>query len=127
MAGGIGDRAGFAQGMKIIGVNNKTFSTQRLLDALAQSGKHPKIEFLLVEGENFRTIVLDYSGGLRYLELVRDPAKPDLLAEILKPGAERKPEPAAKPKEKAASLTPPKGYVCYQSGDPHSDRRPPGR
>ena len=41
--------------MKIIGVNNKTFSRQRLLDALAQSVKNHKIEFLLVEGEDFRT------------------------------------------------------------------------
>ena len=61
--------------MKVIGVNNKTFSRQRLLDALAQSVKRHKIEFLLVEGEDFRTVVLDYAGGPRYLELVRDPTK----------------------------------------------------
>ena len=44
--------AGFAHGMKVIGVNNKTFSRQRMLDALAQSVKRHKIEFLLVEGED---------------------------------------------------------------------------
>ena len=63
VAGGLGDRAGFVHGMKVIGVNNKAFSPQRLLDALAQSFKRKKIEFLLVEGEDFRTIVLEYSGG----------------------------------------------------------------
>jgi predicted metalloprotease with PDZ domain len=119
MAGGIGDRAGFAHGMKIIGVNKKTFSRQRLLDALAQSAKNHKIEFLLIEGEDFRTLVLDYSGGVRYLEIVRDQTKPDLLAEILKPSADPpRLEPEKKPTEKAASLSPPKGYVCYRTQVP---------
>ena len=83
--GMIGDKAGLGPGMKVIGVNSKDFSGQRLLDALADSVKRKKIEFLLIEGENFRTIVLDYADGPRYLELVRDKSKPDLLAEILKP------------------------------------------
>ncbi len=83
--GMIGDRSGLAPGMKVIGVNSKTFSAQRLLDALADSVALRKIEFLMIEGEHFRTIVLDYRDGPRYLELVRDPAKPDVLAEILKP------------------------------------------
>ena len=88
MAGGIGDRAGFAHGMKIIGLSNKTFSRQRLLDSLAQSVTNHKIEFLLADGEDLRTLVLDYSGGLRDLEVVRDDTRPDLLAEILKPVAD---------------------------------------
>ena len=37
--GMVGDRAGLAPGMKVIGVNGKTFSAQRLLDALADSVK----------------------------------------------------------------------------------------
>ena len=99
VAGGIGDRAGFAHGMKVIGVNNKTFSRERLLDALAESVNRHKIEFLLVEGEDLRTVVLEYSGGPRYLELVRDPSKPDLLAEILKPAADdQRPSPPRSPK-----------------------------
>ena len=36
--------------------------------------------------------MLDYAGGPRYLELVRDESKPDLLAEILKPAARVDPE-----------------------------------
>ncbi len=87
--GMIGDRSGLAPGMKVIGVNGKTFSRQRLRDALADSIAQRKIEFLLVEGERFRTVVLDYADGPRYLELVRDPSKPDVLAEILKPAAGR--------------------------------------
>jgi predicted metalloprotease with PDZ domain len=92
-----GDRAGLAPGMTVIGVNSKKFSPQRLHDALADSIALRKIEMLLLEGEEFRTVVLDYADGPRYLILVRDESKPDLLAEILKPkigrptGAEPRP------------------------------------
>jgi predicted metalloprotease with PDZ domain len=83
--GMVGDRAGLASGMTAIGVNSKKFSQQRLHDALAESVALRKIELLLLEGEEFRTVVLDYADGPRYLVMVRDESKPDLLAEILKP------------------------------------------
>jgi predicted metalloprotease with PDZ domain len=119
VAGGIGDKAGLAHGMKVIAVNNKTFSRQRLLDALAQSVKSHKIELLLVQGEDFRTIALDYSGGPRYLELVRDSSKPDLLAEILKPVADRpKPDSTSKPVANSYPPGDPKGYVCFRAQTP---------
>jgi predicted metalloprotease with PDZ domain len=80
-----GDRAGLAPGMTVIGVNSKKFSRQRLLDALADSVALRRIELLLLEGEEFRTVVLDYADGPRYLVIVRDESKPDVLANILKP------------------------------------------
>jgi predicted metalloprotease with PDZ domain len=83
--GMVGDRSGLAPGMKVLGVNDRLFSPQRLQDALADSVALRKITLLSLEGDRFRTIVLDYADGPRYLELVRDEAKPDLLAEILKP------------------------------------------
>ena len=47
---------------------------------------------LLVENEEyFKTCALDYHGGEKYPQLDRDPAKPDLLSDILKP---RTPAPA---------------------------------
>ena len=84
----VGDRAGLAPGMKVMGINGRLYSPQRLQDALADSVALRKIELLLIEGDRFRTIVLDYADGPKYLELVRDEAKPDVLAEILKPIAE---------------------------------------
>jgi predicted metalloprotease with PDZ domain len=117
--GTTGDRAGLAPGMKVIGVNNKTFSRQRLLDALADSASRRKIDLLLVEGEQFRTVALDYSDGPRYLELVRNESKPDILAEILKPSEGRshtEAAPATAPQ--AAALPAPKGYVCYRAQTP---------
>jgi hypothetical protein len=84
-----GDQAGLGPGMKVIGINQKAFSRQALNEALADSVKRHKIDLLLTEGDRFHTIVLDYAGGVRYLELVRDEPKPDLLAEILKPKAKK--------------------------------------
>jgi predicted metalloprotease with PDZ domain len=92
-----GDRAGLAPGMTVIGVNSKKFSPQRLHDALTDSVALRKIEMLLLEGEEFRTVVLDYADGPRYLILVRDESKPDLLAEILKPKTGRPTGPEPRP------------------------------
>ena len=87
--GMIGDRARLAPGMKVMGINGRLFSPQRLQDALADSVALRKIELLLLEEDRFRTVVLDYAEGPKYVELVRDNSKPDLLAEILKPIADK--------------------------------------
>jgi len=84
-----GDRAGLAPGVQVAGVNGHKFSRQRLHDALADSGNRKSVEFLLVEGDRFRTLAIDYAGGPRYLELVRDDQRPDVLGEILKPLAKQ--------------------------------------
>lgn len=79
------DKAGLAPGMRVIGVNGKKFSTNRLRDAIADSVTRKKVELLLEEGEDFRTVAVPYADGLRYLDLERVSAKPDVLGEILKP------------------------------------------
>jgi predicted metalloprotease with PDZ domain len=79
------DRAGLAPGMKVIGVNGKKFSLNRLRDAIADSVTRKKVELLLEDGEDFRTVVVPYADGLRYLELERVATRPDVLGEILKP------------------------------------------
>jgi predicted metalloprotease with PDZ domain len=84
-----GDKAGLAPGMRVLGVNSKKFSRARLDDALADSIARRKIEFLLLEGEQFRTVTVEYADGLRYLELVRNQERADVLGEILKPTASR--------------------------------------
>jgi predicted metalloprotease with PDZ domain len=105
--GMVGDRSGLGPGMKVIGVNGRVFGRQRLLDALAESVSRRNIEFLLIQGERFRTVTIEYAGGPRYPELVRDPSRPDRLAEILKPIDVAK---QANPRgASAASPPPPKG------------------
>ncbi len=81
------DKAGIAPGMKVIGVNGKKFSTNRLRDAIADSVTRRKVVLLIEDGEEFRTVAVPYADGLRYLELERVASKPDVLAEILKPRA----------------------------------------
>jgi hypothetical protein len=73
--------------MKVIGVNGKKYSTNRLRDAIADSVTRKKVEFLLEDGEDFRTVVVPYAEGLRYLELARVAGRPDVLGDILKPRA----------------------------------------
>jgi S1-C subfamily serine protease len=78
------DKAGLSPGLKIIGVNGKKYSTNRLRDAIADSVTRKKVEFLLEDGDEFRTVTVPYAEGLRYLELSRLDGKPDVLGEILK-------------------------------------------
>ncbi len=85
LSGMAGDKAGLAPGLQVIAVNGRKFSRQRLRDALADSVTLRKVELLLQDGDRFRTVTVDYADGPKYLELVRDPGKPDLLADILKP------------------------------------------
>ena len=73
--------------MQILGVNGWRYSTERFLKAIDESKTRHKIELVVADGERIRNLVLEYSEGPKYLELVRDPARPDVLGEILKPRA----------------------------------------
>ena len=85
-----GDKAGLAPGMQVEAINNRKFSRDRLTDALRDSVAERKVTFLVTEGDLYRAIDIAYADGPRYLEINRNPDRPDLLAEILKPRA--KPE-----------------------------------
>ena len=85
---GTADQAHVAPGMKIIGVNGRKFSIQRLKDAVADSPVKRQIELLVLDGEQFRTITLNYAEGPKYVELTRDPNRRDVLGKIMKSRAE---------------------------------------
>ena len=76
-------KAGLAPGSRIIAVNEVAFDVDRLKSAIkaAQHATEP-ISLIVREGERFRTLRLDYHGGLRYPHLERDPNQPDLLGGI---------------------------------------------
>jgi predicted metalloprotease with PDZ domain len=80
-----GDKAGLAPGMKVVGVNGKKYTVNRLRDAIADSVTRKKVEFLLEDGDDLRTVTVPYAEGLRYLELVRVDGRPDVLGQILQP------------------------------------------
>ena len=56
-----------------------------LRDAL-RAGKNngPNLELIVINGDFYKTFVLDYHGGEKYAHLVRDESKPDVLSEIIK-------------------------------------------
>jgi predicted metalloprotease with PDZ domain len=79
-------QAGLAPGMKPIAVAGRRFSVERLREAL-HAGKNgtESLELLAEDGDFVRSFRLDWHGGELHPVLVRDPAKPDLLSEILRP------------------------------------------
>jgi predicted metalloprotease with PDZ domain len=80
-------RAGLTVGGKIIAVNGLAYQdASDITDAikLAKTGKAP-IELLVQDDRHFRTVQIDYHGGLRSPHLQRVPEKPALLDDLLAP------------------------------------------
>jgi predicted metalloprotease with PDZ domain len=83
--GSIADKAGVGPGMKVLGVNERRFSTDRLREALAATAKGQKLRLLTENQEHFRTFTLPYADGDRYPHLQRNDQKTDLLDAIFRP------------------------------------------
>ncbi|MDO8378973.1 M61 family metallopeptidase [Phenylobacterium sp.] len=79
-------KAGLADGMKLIAVDGLAYDPDRLKDAVtaAKGGKAP-IELLVKSGERYRTVKIDYHGGLRYPRFERVAGTPARLDDILAP------------------------------------------
>jgi len=88
------DGAGVAAGARLLGVNGRALSKERLEDAVAGSATGVPVELLVLDADIFLTAKLDYQGGPRHPALKRDTARPDLLGAIAAP---RVPPPAAAP------------------------------
>ncbi len=82
---GVAFRAGLAGNSSIVAVNNRAYKGEVLKAAVkaAKAGTAP-IELLVKQGSNYRTISLDYHGGLRYPHLERIAGSRDRLGTILK-------------------------------------------
>ncbi len=80
-------RAGLNKFEQIVAVNGIAYKLDRLSAAIGASanGTAP-IELLLKDGERFRTVRLDYHGGLRYPRLERIADRPERLdSKVLAP------------------------------------------
>ena len=84
--GSAADQAGIGVAMNLVAVNGRRWNADLLRTAIqaARTNTAP-IELLVENVEYFKTCKLDYHEGEKYPQLQRDPAKPDLLTEILKP------------------------------------------
>ena len=79
-------KAGITPDMQIQAVNDQKFSPEKLKDAViaAKQGSEP-IKLLLKRGDQFRTISLDYHGGMRYPHLQRVEGSENRLDSVLAP------------------------------------------
>ena len=77
---------GVTIGTQVVAVNDAAFSADALRRAItaAKDSAEP-IRLLLKNGDQYRTIALDYHGGLRYPRLERVNGTPDRIGAILEP------------------------------------------
>ena len=79
-------KAGLTAGAKLIAVDGLAYEAERLQSAIARTKTSTEpMELLVRVGDRFRTVRVDYHGGLRYPHLERDPSQKPLLDEILAP------------------------------------------
>lgn len=80
------ERAGIPPGAKVLAINDRRFSPERLKAAVRDSRQASgPIRVLMDNGDTFESVSISYAGGARYPRLERDDRHPDLLAAILAP------------------------------------------
>ena len=78
--------AGLTAGTKLVAVDGIAYDSDKLVDVVKRSkGTSEPIELLVRNDDRYRTVRVDYHGGLRYPHLVRDPSQPARLDDILAP------------------------------------------
>ncbi len=83
-------RAGVVVGATLVAVNGRKYTPEVLRRAISDNkGSTAPIELLTERDGFYRTIPVVWAGGVREPYLARDAGKPDLLASILAPHAER--------------------------------------
>ena len=78
-------KAGASTGASIVAVNGQDYSDdvmKQAIEAAAKDSKSP-IQLLLKYQGGYRTVAVDYHGGLQYPHLVRVKGTPDYLSEII--------------------------------------------
>ncbi|HVA63228.1 MAG TPA: hypothetical protein VNF74_05855 [Terriglobales bacterium] len=79
-------KAGIVPGMRILGVNGRVYTRALLDDAVVASpSSNNPIELLVENDDYYKTCLVDYHGGPKSPQLVRDAGKPDYLGELLQP------------------------------------------
>ncbi|MEO1008625.1 MAG: hypothetical protein AAFX79_08665 [Planctomycetota bacterium] len=79
------DNAGLAPGVRVLGVGGYVFGRQRLADALDAAIVTGTLEVMIQRDDRYESIAIEYDGGPRFLTMVRDGSRPDLLERILEP------------------------------------------
>ncbi len=82
MPGSAADKAGLAPAMKLVAINSRKITAERLLAAVEQTKSGGALVLLVENAETFKSYPLEYKEGLRYPTLERIAGKPDLLEAI---------------------------------------------
>jgi predicted metalloprotease with PDZ domain len=79
-------KAGITPDMQVQAVNDQKFTVEKLREAIlaTEKGSEP-IKLLLKRGDQFRTISLDYHGGMRYPHLQKTEGAENRLDAVLAP------------------------------------------
>lgn len=85
--GGPAFNAGLTQGLTVVAVNGEAYDGDKLKAAVKAAAKAdgPLVELLIKDGSRYKTVKIDYRGGLRYPRLERVATAPDRLGDILTP------------------------------------------
>ena len=78
--------AGISPGMSIVAVNGRSYDPDALKDAVTAAAKDTSqpIELLVKNFDEYKTVRIDYHGGLKYPHLERVSGKPDTLSQLIK-------------------------------------------
>jgi predicted metalloprotease with PDZ domain len=76
-------KAGIGSGTTVVAVNGLAYDKDVLDEAVTAAKTGAPIELMLRDFDIYRTVELDYRGGLRYPHLERIEGKPDYLTPIL--------------------------------------------
>jgi predicted metalloprotease with PDZ domain len=78
--------AGITVGSQIVAVNGRNFSMDAIKDAIkAGAGNGPAPQLLIHDGDVYKTVTLDWHGGLRYPRLEKVGKGPGTLDALLAP------------------------------------------
>lgn len=83
--GSAADGAGFAQGMKVIGVGGWVYSKHRLDDAIVDPDRTGRIELTVQWADRLEPRTIEYSGGPAWPVWGRIAGREDVLGQIAKP------------------------------------------
>ncbi len=78
-------KAGLTVGAKVVAVNGVAYDPERLREAVIAAKTGPSVSLIVRTGDQFRTVPIDWRGGLRYPRLERIPGAPDRLSAIYAP------------------------------------------
>jgi predicted metalloprotease with PDZ domain len=75
-------KAGLTSGMTVVSVGDEAYSAERIKAAVTAAKSGAPIKLLIKAGEAYKTVEINYKGGLRYPRLERIAGTPDRLSDI---------------------------------------------